>query len=606
MSHPAPFHGSRAGLDHPRVIKNFDRGDEFDHHSDHPQEFPPVNISKPLLNGAQAVQWVRKALEDGITPYPPNSSSQLFIPRELLSGLMTLKTISQVVDYLSCCSNLPPAAKKQLAQEVCFGGGPKHRPPCKKLLAVLILLNLEENFVKLIKGNVDDNNDDGINDLCLPLHVVSESDGTKNLKCRNSKHNHHAINQYGKKQRLDVSQYTYAVMSPYFTKPPNQHVHYILDNNDVLPIVQSTDREPSGARDLKRNKGMSTYGGFSRVQCVRFHHSHFHFDSEDLPEGSKLFALKRLNSTKVDDFNIELASLLNCQNGGNQHLIKLLFTFEIKGARSTDSSEFCLVFPWADGNLWHFWKVYQDPSNRDDRTIWMAEQCLELVKALRHVHNERELDLNRLPDVDEKNLELYGRHGDVKAENTLWFESENILVMADFGLGRLHSKISASNDTKSLAKTATYRAPEFDMADGKISRACDIYSMGCMFLEFVTWHLQGWESVDDAFSQHRLEMDHHTFETDIFFKIKESSGAHKTAIRKEKVTTWIEQLKRNPHCTPYHIQFLDVIDKNMLEPNRHKRIKCSSLQRKLALFVETCHRDPSYYKEPAQHLVHPN
>ena len=318
------------------------------------------------------------------------------------------------------------------------------------------------------------------------------------------------------------------------------------------------------------------------------------------------FALKKLRSTKVDDFNKELASLLSCQNGKEKHLIKLLFTFETKGAHGTGSSQFSLVFPWAQGNLWHFWKVNRDLRVREPRCLWMAEQCYHLVSALKHVHNERELDLKHLPDVDENSHELYGRHGDVKAENTLWFERENILVMTDFGLGRLHSKISASDDTKSLERTATYRAPEFDTEDGRISRACDIYSLGCMFLEFVTWHLEGWESVHDGFPQYRFERDHFKFDSDIFFKIEENSGQPKTALRKPKVTKWIKQLNRNPRRTQYHIDFLGLIEDQMLEPDYRKRIKSAGLERKLELFVKTCRVDSSYCKVPVSHSVNPN
>lgn len=595
---------TKLGLGDPRVIKCFDRGDEFYSHANHPQRSSSVDIASSSPRSPQIVQHVREKLEDAIKKYPADSITRIFIPRDLLSSLMTFDTVYSVMNTLSCCSNLSPADKKALAQEVCSGDGPRCRRPCRKLLAVLIGIELQDDLIKLIEDGIDDN--------CLPLQLVPDIDDT--LKCGDPNHNHQVINEYGKMRRLWFCQWTYAVMAPYFMKPPNRHVHYVLDHNDVLPILQLKDQEPSEAPDVMQPKSknpetsecMSTYGGFSRVQRVQFHPSHYHFGPEDRLNGEMLFALKKLNSTKVDDFNKELASLLSFQNGDYKHLIKLLATFEIKGAQGTDSSEFYLVFPWAQGNLWHFWKVHQDPIQRNPRCLWMAEQCHQLAIALQHVHNEREVHLRNLPDVDENNHDLYGRHGDVKAENTLWFKGDDILVMTDFGLGRLHSKISASNDTKSLERTATYRAPEFDTKDGRISRACDIYSMGCMFLEFITWHLGGWESVHDDFPKYRLEWDHYKFLSDTFFQIEENSGEPKTAIMKPKVTAWIRQLRRNPDCTQYHMDFLRLIEDHMLEPNAQKRIKSPELERKLDLFVRTCRIDSSYYKDLASPSMNPD
>jgi serine/threonine protein kinase len=263
--------------------------------------------------------------------------------------------------------------------------------------------------------------------------------------------------------------------------------------------------------------------------------------------GEHLFALKRLFASDVDNFNKELASLLSLQGRNDMHLIKLLVTFEIRHfSEQGHKSTFYLVFPWAEGDLWHFWKMHQILNERISRCTWMAEQCHQLAAALAYVHNERQRHLKTSQDVREDLHDLYGRHGDVKAENVLYFETQDILVMADFGLGRLHSKISRSNqDPKALEKTATYRAPEFDTSQGKISRACDIFSLGCMFLEFVTWYLLGWESVFEEFPNYRLDKDTNEILSDIFFQIEENAGSLKNPAIKPKVVQWIRRLQRN-------------------------------------------------------------
>jgi serine/threonine protein kinase len=226
----------------------------------------------------------------------------------------------------------------------------------------------------------------------------------------------------------------------------------------------------------------------------------------------------------------------------------------------------------------------------------MADQCYKLAAALMYVHNEREHHLRWLEDVKEDEQDLYGRHGDVKAENILYFEKPDILVMADFGLGRLHSKISRSNDPKTLERTATYRAPEFDTIQGKISRACDIFSLGCMFLEFVTWYLLGWEALEE-FPNYRLEKDIYDFVSDTFFRIEGGLGSPNRPAIKPQVVQWIRKLQRNQNCNQYLLDFLNLIENKMLQPDSAERIKSGALVDKLGLFVRTCRTDSSYYKE---------
>jgi serine/threonine protein kinase len=143
-------------------------------------------------------------------------------------------------------------------------------------------------------------------------------------------------------------------------------------------------------------------------------------------------------------------------------------------------------------------------------TLWVAEQCAGIAHALAKIHSSDEL-----PDAEESSQDtaerIYGRHGDIKPENIFWFkgprypDDHGSLVLGDFGLSKLHSKMSRSmsNDPRgNLAGTYTYNPPEFEMAHGTISRASDIWSLGCVYLETITWYLGGWESFVE-FSEER-------------------------------------------------------------------------------------------------------
>lgn len=303
------------------------------------------------------------------------------------------------------------------------------------------------------------------------------------------------------------------------------------------------------------------------------------------------FALKRLHASDKEAFDKELASLIAVKDQRGTHLIKLLTTFSVI-EEDGGSEVFYLLFPWAEGNLWKYWEVHQ-PKNEQDRISlapWMAQQCYQLARALLCVHNEREHTL-QLYEVSTGKNELYGRHGDVKAENVLYFQADGALVLSDFGLGRLHTKYSRSNSNpKALEKSATYRAPEFDLVDGRISRASDVFSLGCMFLEFVTWYLMGYDAVYDAFPDYRMEEDPtYGFESDTFFKVEGD-----TATIKPKVREWMEMLRRHKKATAYTKQFLDTIEKT-LSPHPKDRIPVGKLVRELDVIRETCARDPSYY-----------
>lgn len=118
--------------------------------------------------------------------------------------------------------------------------------------------------------------------------------------------------------------------------------------------------------------------------------------------------------------------------------------------------------------------------------------------------------------------QIHGRHGDLKPENILWFKSYDetgqdclgVLKISDFGLTRFHGTRSKSH-VESVAVSPTYRPPEFDIAS-IVSQSFDIWSLGCVLLEFVTWYLLGGEGVD-KFSKKRITDDERQIREDVFF-----------------------------------------------------------------------------------------
>jgi serine/threonine protein kinase len=123
--------------------------------------------------------------------------------------------------------------------------------------------------------------------------------------------------------------------------------------------------------------------------------------------------------------------------------------------------------------------------------------------------------------------QLFGRHGDIKPENVLLFsdpddyDSIGTLKLTDFGLAEFSAIHSRSYKPKSkVAISPSYRAPECDLHDGIIGRSYDIWTLGCLYLEFITWLLGGWKLVE-KFTQKRTTTDAlwHDIPTDTFFEI---------------------------------------------------------------------------------------
>ncbi|KAK0614872.1 kinase-like domain-containing protein [Bombardia bombarda] len=578
----------RIGLDDPRVTTCYDRGDAF-YSQDHPMT-RPHNPSLHAADESNLTATMISELEESQIAYPSDRHSSLYVPRERLKKIIDPERVLLLIKRLRSCQHMSPADQSRLRDNICYADG-----PCWRLLLILLYTGTEEELLNHIA--------EGVSDKCLPLSFGPEDDTSR--PCGIKDHHHPTMGNWTRKNKREASQLSYAVKAVYFKHRPDGHVHYVLDSNDVLPIFKVKDIASSDAPKTQQKNAAendSASGGFGEVKKVEFETSHFNFgplgvSHPKAPSQRPQFALKTLISMSRDSFNKELASLLSFQDEKDKHLIRLLATFEVRTRQNgCESATYHLLFPWAQGDLWHFWKLHEAEGARIPRCVWMAEQCYFVARALMHVHKERG-QLLRLSDIDENKHELFGRHGDVKADNILWFEGEDILVMTDFGLGRLHTKYSRSVvDPKLLDKSATYRAPEFDLRQGLISRASDIFSLGCMYLEFVTWYLEGWDSVRELFPEQRIEEDVHKIESDTFFKIEDHKKDKERAVLKPKVRQWVKRLKQSSHSSKYIEQFLDLIENHMLAPEPKNRIKSPKLVKELEMLSIACRRDSSFYK----------
>jgi len=181
--------------------------------------------------------------------------------------------------------------------------------------------------------------------------------------------------------------------------------------------------------------------------------------------------------------------MLHRFGGQTQHIVSLLTTIQ---REKEDGEEYMFLLPWADADLAGYWERAKRPHSHECYK-WITEQCYGLAHAISIIHEAPGC-------IHEDGSQLYGRHGDLKPENILWFKrgGRGILAISDMGLTEVHRNTSRSNIRGAgLPATPDYRPPECDMfgKQGSVSRSFDIWTLGCVFLEYIIWILEGKKGV---------------------------------------------------------------------------------------------------------------
>lgn len=269
------------------------------------------------------------------------------------------------------------------------------------------------------------------------------------------------------------------------------------------------------------------------------------------------FAVKCLLTKDESLFDREVDMLRNFSDNAHPHLISLLATY-----RQLD--KFYLIFPWADADLQSYWKgVNPHPTMDHETVLWVSEQCLGIATGLLSIHRHNTMRVasfhgSGVDDVTDHQIQLFGRHGDIKSNNILWFCSKEIhpghrgvLKITDFGLAEFQR--TESTIYKSPSKTAVsaaYRSPECDIKGGRVGPSHDIWALGCLYLEFIAWALGGWDLVDkfqkarevrDSDEYYGISLD------DRFFKITIGNEGEPVAKVKRSVTSVSQEVSTRKH-----------------------------------------------------------
>ncbi|TGO38122.1 hypothetical protein BHYA_0081g00180 [Botrytis hyacinthi] len=355
-------------------------------------------------------------------------------------------------------------------------------------------------------------------------------------------------------------------------------------------------------------------GAYSEVSPVQVHPSHHEFwKKEYVTTKEPLVAVKRLFSSDEIEFRKERDILRALgSKKPHQHLIRLLATYRQK-------EEFHLIFPYAGSNLRSYWEKRSLPEFDHGTVMWALTQMYGIANALFRLHEFKvtiPLEIGgagnvRVQTEDDGQIsvhageEMFGRHGDIKPENILWFpegpeahDPLGVLKLADFGLGRFHGRDSKSGIRPSgIRSSPTYEPPECKLRR-PVSRAYDIWSCGCVWLEFITWLLKGSAGIDEFADRRSNNVGPNEIDDDNFFTIIPDNRVLEATIR-DGVEQWVKQLHQHDRCSQLIHDLLNLTMDHLLLIDSNERIRAGQFNRQMEDFYQRANKNPDYMLKPA-------
>ncbi|KAM7216463.1 Protein kinase-like domain containing protein, partial [Rhypophila decipiens] len=445
------------------------------------------------------------------------------------------------------------------------------------VIAILVYLNefKEETLKNLIKC--------GLTNDCLPVTLDQE---TASLISKAT----------GKIITVNPELLSYAGCSSFcqnqwlFLAPELGGVkHSKYDDNAILPIIE---------KDPKMYKG-----SFGKVFKVKVHPAHLDLGDGGTPQrfvstknpsqqDNPYIALKELLADEADPkkFDRERQALEAIQKLQHPHLINYYGSFQMG-----DESEhrFFFLFPWASGgNLKSFWSdpVWGNETRSPQMMRWILSQIEGLVTALGALHGPR------TPEEGSQNKN--GRHGDLRPENIVVFRREDDadprgnLQITDAGLARFHELITNKrpDGTSTQGGSIEYSPPEANEVDERRGRRYDMWSLGCILLEFIVWTLGGIKDVNalrDARKRMGLTKQHRTYPP--FYLGKEQSSSYRDSYEIHPVIKKrIAEIKKDRRCPrgSFLRDLLELIQDGLLCIQEGDRWYSEVLIRKVGDIVE--------------------
>ncbi|KAM0417461.1 hypothetical protein ACHAPT_012523 [Fusarium lateritium] len=306
-------------------------------------------------------------------------------------------------------------------------------------------------------------------------------------------------------------------------------------------------------------QGEGKKSGFSFVYKVKVHPGHI---SEGLTGDLAMKELSLKVAEEAEVLRKEMKNLERLRKLKYHHLIRPV-------AVCTRGEQAFFFFPWADkGDLYSFWTSQTNCKHR--LVHWMLGQMVGLGHALKL--------------LAKKNC----RHSDLKPQNILVFPSRvpiGTLKITDVGISKFHVLATTRrlNPTSAKYVTMRYCPPEFDelkpdvaqrhlegSRDQKLSRRFDIWSLGCVFLEFLIWAKLGqaeYRNFDRSMDSSKKFWDRKASATGGGSDSESPDTSEYHYVLRKRVQKLLKQLKAGLGTTPDDIavkHVLALVEENML------------------------------------------
>ena len=221
------------------------------------------------------------------------------------------------------------------------------------------------------------------------------------------------------------------------------------------------------------------------------------------------------------------------------------------------------MFPWADGHtLRDYWSEYPLHQRRLTVIKDAVTQLRGLADGLDRLHSYQVKTTNsNNPDNQGGTENADGasissiRHGDLKPENILRFiageategSELGVLKIADMGLAKRHVKRTRDRKCVTSTKYGTlqYEGPEIETSLSPLSRLYDIWSMGCIILDFIIWILYG----NNELMRFNDDIKRVSNKREQYFEIVQTEAERGKAILHKVVRGWMKHIEeKDPEC----------------------------------------------------------
>ncbi|KPM36558.1 hypothetical protein AK830_g10019 [Neonectria ditissima] len=520
---------------------------------------PAKSKANPLLRFRDDITKAQCTSEYG--------SPKQFLPESSISQLVTEKNVKELI----------PKASPELIQFVCR--------EARRVFLTLAFCWCGD-FMDPLLDITEEFQDCGLSDEWFPIENITITEKCEMMveECEDVQCRHHpSLDAFHDWNSFYVSRFyndQWQFASPVFTEnQPKQ----ILHARSILPITW-VNREGKG-------------GHFSEVSEAKLR-----FDHQDkIKQGTDhvRVAIKELKNNLESGYNVERAwkreveALDKISQLRHRHLIHRI-------AALKHGTRYIIIFEWADmGSLRDVWQrnpnIHQEldgnklfrvleqirglagalcalhATNRRTKTAMITKSNTRARREVNEVDKESAVRIN-ITNVDSPSAggsddgydsdlgsedsteEKHWRHGDLKPDNILTFSGETdwlgTLKIADLGLAKQHDYATNARFEQTDTKHTTlhYEAPEVvTKSTQPRSRRYDIWSMGCIILESMTWLLYGHNVLQTFLKQN--EQVKNAKDT-LYFTTSTNSNNQPVAEVSKALKDWIEQiLNQDPECS---------------------------------------------------------